>query len=118
MFTLHDSDLRNKFEIVVPSISIRAEPSVAWVDQNVARHGTRKQAEAYLRFLYSPQGQLLAARHFYRPAVPALVPAAELSRFKQVKQVTIDNAFGGWKKAQATHFADGGFFDRIYQPGR
>ena len=118
MLTLSDPDLRGKFEIVVPSISIKAEPSVAWVDRNVARHGTRKQAEAYLRFLYSPQGQRLIARHFYRPAEPALVPAAELAHFPKVRQVTIDNAFGGWKKAQAAHFADGGFFDRIYQPGR
>ena len=118
MLSVSDPDLRGKFEIVVPSISIKAEPSVAWVDRNVARHGTRKQAEAYLRFLYSPQGQRLIARHFYRPAEPALVPAAELAHFPKVRQVTIDNAFGGWKKAQAAHFADGGFFDRIYQPGR
>jgi len=107
---------RGKFEIVVPSLSIKAEPPVAWVDKNVAKHGTRKQAEAYLRFLYSPEGQRLAAKHFYRPAEPDKVPAAELARFPQVKQVTIDNAFGGWKKAQAEHFADGGFFDKIYQP--
>jgi sulfate transport system substrate-binding protein len=118
MLSISDPDLRGKFEIVVPSISIKAEPSVAWVDRNVARHGTRRQAEAYLRFLYSPQGQRLIARHFYRPAEPALVPAAELAHFPKVRQVTIDNAFGGWKKAQAAHFADGGFFDRIYQPGR
>jgi sulfate/thiosulfate transport system substrate-binding protein len=118
LMTLNDPDLRNRFQIVVPSISIQAEPSVAWVDKNVARHGTRKQAEAYLRFLYSPLGQRLAAKHFYRPAEPALVPAAELARFPKVRQVTIDNAFGGWRKAQAVHFVDGGFFDRIYQPGR
>jgi sulfate transport system substrate-binding protein len=118
MLSISDPDLRGKFEIVVPSISIKAEPSVAWVDRNVARHGTRRQAEAYLRFLYSPQGQRLIARHFYRPAEPALVPAEELAHFPKVRQVTIDNAFGGWKKAQAAHFADGGFFDRIYQPGR
>jgi sulfate transport system substrate-binding protein len=118
LLTLADADTRSKFQIVVPSISIRAEPPVAWVDKNVARHGTQKVAEAYLRFLYTPQGQLLAARHFYRPAEPDKVPAAELARFPDVKQVTIDGAFGGWKKAQAQHFADGGFFDQIYQPGR
>jgi sulfate/thiosulfate-binding protein len=118
LMTLNDPGLRNQFQIVVPSISIQAEPSVAWVDRNVARHGTRKQAEAYLRFLYSPLGQRLAAKHFYRPAEPALVPAAELAHFPNVRQVTIDSAFGGWKKAQAVHFVDGGFFDRIYQPGR
>ena len=116
LLTLNEGDTRGKFEIVVPSVSIRAEPPVAWVDKNVAKHGTRKQAEAYLRFLYSPEGQRLAAKHFYRPAEPDKVPAAELAKFPEVKQVTIDQAFGGWKKAQAEHFADGGFFDRIYQP--
>ena len=116
LLTLDDADTRAKFEIVVPSLSIRAEPPVAWVDRNVAKHGTCKQAEAYLRFLYSPEGQRLAAKHFYRPAEPDKVPAAELAKFSKVKQVTIDDAFGGWKKAQAEHFADGGFFDRIYQP--
>ena len=118
LLTLNDADTRAKFEIAVPSISIKAEPPVAWVDKNVARHGTRKQAEAYLRFLYSPQGQSLAARHFYRPAEPDKVTdKAALARFPAVNQVTIDGAFGGWKKAQAEHFADGGFFDRIYKPG-
>jgi sulfate transport system substrate-binding protein len=118
LLTLNDADVRGKFEIVVPSLSIKAEPPVAWVDRNVARHGTRKLAEAYLRFLYTPQGQQIVARHFYRPAEPDKVPAATLARFPAVRQVTIDAAFGGWKKAQAEHFADGGFFDRIYQPGR
>ncbi|QNP39539.1 sulfate ABC transporter substrate-binding protein [Lysobacter solisilvae (ex Woo and Kim 2020)] len=116
LLTLNQGDTRGKFEIVVPSLSIRAEPPVAWVDKNVARHGTRKQAEAYLRFLYSPEGQRLAAKHYYRPAEPEKVPATELARFPTVTQVTIDQAFGGWKQAQAAHFADGGFFDRIYQP--
>ena len=116
LLTLNASDTRNRFEIVVPSVSVRAEPPVAWVDKNVAKHGTRRQAEAYLRFLYSPEGQRLAAKHFYRPAEPHKVPAAELAKFPKVTQVTIDQAFGGWKKAQAEHFADGGFFDRIYQP--
>lgn len=106
---------RGKFEIVVPSLSIKAEPPVAWVDRNVDKHGTRKQAQAYLRFLYSPAGQRSAARHHYRPSIPASVPAGELARFPSVAMVTIDNAFGGWKRAQAAHFADGGFFDRIYR---
>ena len=118
MLTLGDADTRGEFEIVVPSLSIKAEPPVAWVDANVARHGTRKQAEAYLRFLYSPQGQRLAAKHHYRPAEPGAVPPAELARFPAVTQVTIDAAFGGWTKAQAAHFADGGFFDQIYQAAR
>jgi sulfate transport system substrate-binding protein len=116
LLTLAQADTRDKFEIVVPSLSIRAEPPVAWVDKNVAKHGTRKQAEAYLRFLYTPEGQRLAAQHHYRPAEPDKVGAADLARFPNVTQVTIDQAFGGWKKAQAEHFADGGFFDRIYQP--
>jgi len=105
-------------EIVVPSLSILAEPPVALVDKNVDRHGTRKAAQAYLEFLYSPQGQALAARHHFRPAIPESVPAALLAPFPKVKTVTIDTAFGGWKKAQATHFADGGFFDQLYKPGR
>lgn len=113
LMAVNDANTRGKFEIVVPSLSIRAEPPVAWVDRNIDKHGTRKQAEAYLRFLYSPQGQQIAAKHFYRPAEPDKVSAAELARFPKVTQVTIDNAFGGWKKAQAQHFADGGFFDQI-----
>ncbi len=118
LLTLNEPGTRGKFEIVVPSLSIKAEPPVAWVDKNVAKHGTRKQAEAYLRFLYSPEGQRLAAKHFYRPAEPDKVPAAELARFPKVTTVTIDSAFGGWKKAQAEHFGDGGFFDRIQQAAR
>lgn len=116
LLTLNDPKVRDKFEVVAPSISIKAEPPVAWVDKNVDRHGTRKLAEAYLRYLYSPQGQVIAARHFYRPSQPDGVPASLLAQFPQVRQVTIDAAFGGWKKAQAEHFADGGFFDRIYKP--
>jgi len=105
-------------EIVIPSISILAEPPVALVDKNVDRHGTRKAAQAYLEFLYSPQGQALAAKHHFRPSNPEGVPAALLARFPKVQTVTVDSAFGGWKKAQATHFADGGFFDQLYKPGR
>lgn len=116
LLTLEQSNSRGQFEIVVPSLSIKAEPPVAWVDKNVDKHGTRKQAEAYLRFLYTPEGQRLAAKHGYRPAEPDKVPAAELAKFPAIKQVTIDGAFGGWKKAQAAHFSDGGFFDKIYQP--
>jgi sulfate/thiosulfate transport system substrate-binding protein len=118
LLTLNQGDMRGKFEIVVPSISIKAEPPVAWIDKNVAKHGTRKQAEAYLRFLYSEEGQRLAVKHFYRPSEPDKVLAADLARFPEIPLVTIDSAFGGWKKAQAEHFADGGFFDRIYQPGK
>jgi len=106
------------YQIIVPSISILAEPPVAVVDKVVDRRGTRRQAEAYLQFLYSARGQQLAAKHHFRPALPDLVPAADLAQFPEVITVTIDNAFGGWKKAQATHFADGGTFDQIYSAGR
>jgi sulfate transport system substrate-binding protein len=105
------------FELVIPSISILAEPPVAVVDTNVDRHGTRKVAEAYLQFLYSARGQQLAAKNFFRPSRPERVPAADLAIFRPVSTVTIDNAFGGWKRAQATHFADGALFDQIYKPG-
>jgi sulfate/thiosulfate-binding protein len=118
LLTLGDADTRDKFEIVVPSLSIKAEPPVAWLDKNIDKHGTRKQAEAYLQWLYSPEGQRLVARYGYRPAEPDKVDKAELSKFPAVKQVTIDNAFGGWKKAQKEHFADGGFFDQIYKPAK
>jgi len=105
-------------QIIIPSISILAEPPVAVVDKNVDRHGTRKVAQAYLEFLYSARGQQLAAKHHFRPSKPELVPPAELTQFVPLLTVTIDSAFGGWKKAQATHFADGGFFDQIYKPGQ
>jgi sulfate/thiosulfate transport system substrate-binding protein len=104
----------NKFDIVAPSISILAEPPVCVVDQNVDEHGTRKAAEEYLRYLYSPQAQEIAARHFYRPR-DAAVAARYASRFQSIPRlVTVDEAFGGWSRAQAAHFADHGTFDRIY----
>jgi sulfate/thiosulfate transport system substrate-binding protein len=103
------------FEIVYPSVSILAEPPVAVVDQNVDKKGTRKAAEAYLKYLYSPEGQELAAKHFYRPR-NAEVAKKYASQFAEIKLVTIDEVFGGWKKAQDTHFGDGGTFDQIYQP--
>jgi len=102
-----------KFEIVTPSLSIRAEPPVALVDQVVDRHGTRQLAEAYLLYLYSPEGQRLAAKHGYRPVRPALVNCVDLTRFVDVPMVTVDQEFGGWTAAQHTHFADGGVFDQI-----
>ncbi len=106
----------DKFEIVVPSESILAEPPVALVDANVDAKGTRKAAEAYLEFLYSPTGQALAAKHFYRPSKPELAAAEDVARFPKIELFGIDR-FGGWKAAQATHFADGGVFDQIYRPG-
>jgi sulfate/thiosulfate-binding protein len=102
-----------KFSIVIPSQSILAEPPVAVVDKVVDKHGTRPVAEAYLKYLYSAEGQELAARHYFRPRDPA-VAAKYASQFPAVKLVTIDGVFGGWTQAQAIHFADGGTFDRIY----
>jgi sulfate transport system substrate-binding protein len=103
-----------KFDIVAPSISILAEPPVSIVDQNVDEHGTRHVAEEYLKYLYSPQGQEIAAKHFYRPR-DAAVAARYASQFQRIPRLlTIDDTFGGWNKAQATHFADHGTFDRIY----
>jgi sulfate transport system substrate-binding protein len=103
------------FEIVVPSVSILAEPPVAVVDANVDRRGTRRVAEAYLEYLFSPVGQELVARHHYRPRSEE-VAARWAGRFPAVDLFTVDEAFGGWTKAQAEHFADGAVFDRIYQP--
>jgi sulfate transport system substrate-binding protein len=95
-------------------LSIVAEPPVSVVDRNVDEHGTRKVAEEYLRYLYSPEGQEIAAKHFYRPRDPA-VAAKYAGQFAQVPTlVTIDAVFGGWAKAQARHFADNGVFDKIY----
>ena len=100
----------DKVELVVPSISILAEPPVAVVDDVVDKHGTRELATAYLQFLYSPEGQRIAAQNFYRPRDPAAAPAGT---FPAIKLFTIDEAFGGWQKAQAAHFDDGGTFDRL-----
>jgi sulfate transport system substrate-binding protein len=105
-----------QLEIVVPSVSILAEPPVALVDTLVDRHGTRAIAEAYLQYLYSPEGQEIAAKRYYRPRDPA-VAARFAGNFASVKLFTIEEAFGGWQKAQKTHFADGGIFDQIYRPG-
>jgi sulfate/thiosulfate-binding protein len=106
----------DQFEIVVPSESILAEPPVALVDANVDAKGTRKAAEAYLRLLYAPTGQALAAKHFYRPSKPELAAAEDVARFPKIELFGIDR-FGGWKEAQATHFGDGGVFDQIHRPG-
>jgi sulfate transport system substrate-binding protein len=106
----------DQFEIVVPSISILAEPPVALVDKVVDKHGTRKAAEAYLKYLYSPEAQELIAENFYRPIDPA-VAAKHKAEFPDIPLVTIAD-FGGWAKAQQTHFADGGIFDQIYTPSQ
>lgn len=107
----------DKFEIVLPSLSILAEPPVSIVDGNVDADGTRTVAEAYLLFLYSPEGQEIIAKNYFRPAHPEFAAKEDLARFPKLDLVTIDGAFGGWKKAQATHFADGGVFDQIQQAG-
>lgn len=104
---------KDQFEIVAPSQSILAEPPVSIVDGNVDAKGTRKVAEAYLRFLYSPQAQAIIAKNYYRPALPQFAAKADLDRFPKIDLVTVDGVFGGWKKAQAAHFAEGGVFDQI-----
>jgi sulfate transport system substrate-binding protein len=105
----------DKFEIVTPSLSILAEPPVSVVDKVVDKRGTRKVAQAYLEYLYSPEGQEIAARNFYRPR-DAKVAAKYAKQFAPVKLVTVDAEFGGWRVAQKTHFDDGGVFDQIYAP--
>jgi sulfate/thiosulfate-binding protein len=105
-----------RFEIVVPSVSILAEPPVTVVDKVVDRRGTRKVSQAYLEYLYTPEGQDIAGRHYYRPRLESI--ASRYSRqFPKVALFTIDELFGGWQKAQTKHFADGGVFDLIYTPG-
>jgi sulfate transport system substrate-binding protein len=106
----------DQFDIVVPAVSILAEPSVAVVEVNAAKHGTEKEAAAYLRYLYTPEGQEIIAKHYYRPRDEA-VAARYTQSFLPIKLFTIDTVFGGWRKANAAFFADGAAFDRIYQPG-
>ena len=109
----------DNFDIVFPPQSILAEPPVAVVDANVDAKGTRKAAEAYLNYLYSAEGQTLAAKHHYRPSKPELVPADVLQKLPELKLVSIDDPiFGGWAKAQPYHFGDGGIFDQIYKPAQ
>ena len=108
---------RDKLEIVVPSITIMAEPVVAVVDKVVDRRGTRAIADAYLRFLWTPEGQEIAARNFYRPLDPDLL-ARHADMFPKVATFTVADTFGGWPEVQRTHFGDGGVFDQIYKPGQ
>jgi len=109
----------DNFDIVYPSSSILAEPPVAVVDGNVDAKGTRKVAEEYLKFLYSKEAQAIIAKNHYRPSKPDLVDKADLAWWKDLKLVTIDDPqFGGWKKAQPYHFADGGIFDQVYRPAQ
>jgi sulfate transport system substrate-binding protein len=106
-----------KFEIVTPSLSILAEPPVAVVDKFAEKHGTAEVAKAYLEFLYTPESQELIAKHYYRPRSEEAAKKYE-AQFPRIELLEIGRDFGGWDKAQATHFADGGVFDQIYQPGK
>ena len=108
---------KDKFDIVAPPFSILTEPPVAVVDKNVDKHGTRAAAQAYLDFLYSEAGQELAAKHYYRPR-NAKIAAKYASQFPKIKLTSIDETFGGWKKAHTTHFAEGASFDQLYQGKR
>jgi sulfate transport system substrate-binding protein len=105
----------DKVQIVVPSLSVLAEPPVTVVDKVVDRRGTRKVAEAYLNYLYSDAGQEIAGKHYYRP-INEKIAAKYASQFPKLKLLTVDEIAGGWTKAQKTHFTDGGTFDQIYQP--
>jgi sulfate transport system substrate-binding protein len=109
------AEFPGKFEIVTPSISVLAEPPVAVVDKVVDKRKTRAAAEAYLKFLYTPQAQEIIAQNHYRPRDQAIA-AKYASSFPKIPLVTIDGQFGGWRRAQAQFFADGGVFDQIYQP--
>jgi sulfate/thiosulfate-binding protein len=114
---LAKDQLGEDFEIVVPSLSILAEPPVAVVDAVARRNGNGDLAEEYLTYLYSPEAQEVIGKHHYRPSDPGVL-AKYKTQFVDVKMVTIDDAFGGWKAAQAKHFVDGAIFDQLYQPGR
>jgi sulfate transport system substrate-binding protein len=108
---------QGKYEIVYPSLSILAEPPVALVDKYADAHGTRKEAEAYLQFLYTPEAQALAAKHYFRPRLPEVLRQYE-KNFPPVNLFTIQDVFGSWKQAQKTHFAEGGIFDQITRSRR
>jgi sulfate transport system substrate-binding protein len=111
---LLEKEFGNKFDVVAPSLSILAEPAVAVVDKNVDKKGTRAVAQAYLEYLYSEEGQDIAGKNFYRPAVSEKAKAKYAKQFPKLNLFTIDQAFGGWAKADKEHFADGASFDQIY----
>ncbi|MFC5775501.1 sulfate ABC transporter substrate-binding protein [Ectobacillus antri] len=113
LLSLHELG-KDKFDIVVPSVSILAEPPVAVVDKVAEKKGTTKVAKAYLEYLYTDKGQEIAAKHYYRPRNEKVAQKYE-SQFPKIELFTVDELFGGWKKAQDTHFKDGGVFDQIYQ---
>jgi sulfate/thiosulfate transport system substrate-binding protein len=107
----------DKFDIVTPPVSILAEPPVSLVDGNVDAKGTRKVAEAFLEFMYTPKGQAIIAKHYYRPVLPEYAAPEDLARFPKIRLFDI-TSLGGWKKIQPLHFGDGGVFDQIYRPGK
>ncbi len=109
---------KDSFDIVVPSISILAEPPVTIVDKNARKKGVMEVAQAYLEYLYSPVGQRLAAKHYYRPFKPEYADQNDIKRFPEVERISVDEVFGGWDNAQKKHFNDGGIFDSIYAAGR
>jgi sulfate transport system substrate-binding protein len=111
---LLEKEFGAKFDVVAPSLSILAEPAVAVIDRNVDRKGTRAVAEEYLKYLYSEEGQDIAGKNFYRPAVSAKAQAKYAKQFPKLNLFTIDAAFGGWGAADKAHFADGASFDQIY----
>ena len=106
---------KDNLELVIPSVSVLTEPPVTIVDKNVDKHGTRAVAEAYLQYLYTPEGQEIVAKHYYRPRDKAVAEKYK-AQFPEITLFTVDELFGGWSKAQPTHFNDGGVFDQIYQP--
>jgi sulfate/thiosulfate transport system substrate-binding protein len=106
----------DKVEMIVPSVSILAEPPVTVVDKNAEAHGATEVATEYLKYLYSPEGQKIVAKHYYRPSKPELADPEDMKRFPKIELFTIDEVFSGWQKAQARHFSNGGVFDSIYEP--
>ncbi len=116
-FLANDDAGKDKLDLVTPSVSILTEPPVAVVDKAAGRHGTAAVARAYLEYLYTREGQEIAAKHYYRPRLPDIAEKYK-SQFAPIKLFTVDEVFGGWQKAQKKHFDDGGTFDQIYMPGR
>ena len=114
---LNEPATKDQFELVTPSVSILAEPPVAVVDKYAKKHGTEAVAKAYLEYLYSDEGQNIAAKHYYRPSNPAIAKQYA-DKFSQLKLFTIKDVSGDWETTQKRHFGNGGLFDQLYQPGK